>query len=60
MVLTSRERVIRTLRFEGVDRPARDVWVLPAAYFGREEELQAILDQYPGDFGDSGYYDPED
>lgn len=60
MVLTSRERVIRTLRFEGVDRPARDVWVLPAAYFGREEELQAILDQYPGDFGDSGYYDPQD
>ena len=60
MGLTSRERVIRTLRFEGVDRPARDVWLLPAAFFGREKELQAILDQYPSDFGPSGYKDPAD
>ena len=60
MGLTSRERVIRTLRFEGVDRPARDVWTLPAAFFGREAELQALLDQYPSDFGDSGYRDPVD
>ena len=35
MGLTPRERVRRTLRFEGVDRPARDVWTLPAAFFGR-------------------------
>ena len=56
---TSRERVMRTLRFEGVDRPARDIWVLPAAYLGRQEELQAIFDQYPSDFGPSGYRDPE-
>ena len=60
MTLTPRERVIRTLRFQGVDRPARDVWVLPAAYFGREEALQAILDQYPSDFGSSGYKNPVD
>ena len=60
MGLTSRERVIRTLRFEGVDRPARDVWTLPAAFFGREEQLQAILDQYPSDFGDSGFQNPVD
>ena len=60
MALTSRERVIRTLRFEGVDRPARDVWTLPAAFFGREEELRALLAQYPRDFGDSGYRNPED
>ena len=60
MSLTSRERVIRTLRFEGVDRPARDIWLLPAAFFGREKELQAILDQYPSDFGPSGYKDPAD
>lgn len=60
MGLTPRERVIRTLRFEGVDRPARDVWTLPAAFFGREDELQAILDAYPSDFGPSGYQDPAD
>lgn len=60
MGLTPRERVTRTLRFEGVDRPARDIWLLPAAFFGREKELQAILDQYPSDFGPSGYQDPAD
>jgi len=60
MALTSRERVIRTLRFELVDRVARDVWTLPAAFFGRREELQGILDQYPTDFGDSGYHSPVD
>ena len=60
MNLTSRERVIRTLRFEGVDRPARDVWTLPAAFFGREEALRAILARYPSDFGPSGYQDPAD
>jgi uroporphyrinogen decarboxylase len=60
MILTPRERVIRTLRFEGVDRPARDVWTLPAAFFGREEALQALLDEYPRDFGPSGYRDPAD
>ncbi|MBN1399997.1 MAG: methyltransferase [Anaerolineae bacterium] len=58
--LTSRERVMRTCRFEGVDRPARDVWTLPAAFFGREEALQALLDAYPRDFGDSGFQSPED
>ncbi|MFH1086900.1 MAG: uroporphyrinogen decarboxylase family protein [Chloroflexota bacterium] len=60
MALTSRERVARTLRFEGVDRPARDVWTLPAAFYGREAELRALLDQYPRDFGDSGFRDPAD
>lgn len=60
MALTPRERVIRTLRFEGVDRPARDVWLLPAAFFGREEALRALLDAYPPDFGPSGYQDPVD
>ena len=60
MALTPRERVARTLRFEGVDRPARDVWTLPAAFLGRREALQAILDQYPSDFGGSGYENPAD
>ncbi len=60
MALTSREHVIRTLRFEGVDRPARDVWLLPAAFFGREAELRTLLAQYPSDFGPSGFCDPAD
>ncbi|NLV73650.1 MAG: hypothetical protein GXY52_03045 [Chloroflexi bacterium] len=60
MTMTSRERVRRTLRFEGVDRPARDVWLLPAALFGREAELRALLAQYPSDFGATGFRDPID
>jgi len=60
MALTSRERVTRTLRFEGVDRIARDIWTLPAAFFGREEELRALLAQYPSDFGASGFKNPVD
>ena len=50
MGLTSRERISRTLRFEGVDRPGRDIWLLPAAFYGREESLKTILRQYPSDF----------
>ena len=60
MALTSRERVIRTLRFEPVDRIARDVWTLPAAFTGRDAELRALLAEYPRDFGASGYQDPLD
>ncbi len=60
MALTSRERVIRTLRHEHVDRVARDVWTLPAAFHGRDAELRALLAQYPRDFGPSGYRDPLD
>ena len=60
MGLTSRERISRTLRFEGVDRPGRDIWLLPAAFYGREESLKTILRQYPSDFGPSGYRDPAD
>ena len=60
MGMISRERVIRTLEFQQVDRPARDVWVLPAAFFGRAEELRALLAQYPSDFGSSGFVDPVD
>ncbi len=59
-MLTPRERVIRTLRFERVDRTARDVWTLPAAFFDREQALRALLAQYPTDFGSSGFDDPLD
>jgi len=60
MAMTSRERVIATLNFQPVDRIARDVWTLPAAFFGREEALRALLAQYPSDFGNSGFIDPVD
>ncbi|MGI5914864.1 MAG: uroporphyrinogen decarboxylase family protein [Anaerolineae bacterium] len=60
MSMTSRERVTRTLRFEGVDRPARNIWTLPAAYIGRDAELATLLAGYPDDFGDGGYRDPVD
>jgi uroporphyrinogen decarboxylase len=60
MGLTPRERVYRTLRFEPVDRVARDVWTLPALYEGRREQVEALLRQYPSDFGPSGYVDPVD
>ncbi len=59
MTLTPRERVTRTLRFEGVDRPARDVWTLPAAFLGRAGPLQALLDEYPPDIV-SGFQNPEE
>ncbi|MCE5258671.1 MAG: methyltransferase [Chloroflexi bacterium] len=60
MGLTSRGRVTRTLTFAGVDRPARDIWLLPAAFFGREQELRDLLAQYPSDFGPTGFQDPAD
>jgi len=39
---------------------ARDVWTLPALYEGRREQVEALLRQYPSDFGPSGYVDPVD
>ncbi|MHB0859038.1 MAG: uroporphyrinogen decarboxylase family protein [Anaerolineae bacterium] len=60
MGMTSRELVYRTLRFEGVPRAARDIWTVPAAFFGREEALRALFAQYPSDFGSSGFRDPAD
>ena len=60
MGTTPRERVYRTLRFEPVDRVARDVWTLPALYEGRREQVQELLNQYPSDFGPSGFVEPVD
>jgi len=60
MSMTSRERVVATIRFQPVDRIARDVWTPPAAFLGREQALRALMAQYPSDFGPSGYVDPVD
>lgn len=48
--MTSRERVIATLEFNGPDRIPRDVWILPRGWKGREAELGALLEKYPTDF----------
>lgn len=47
--MNSRERVIRTLRFESPDRAPRDLWVLPGIRMFREDELNAMLERFPPD-----------
>lgn len=48
--MTSRERVIRTLRFENPDRVPRDLWYLPGVEMFRKKELEEVLSKYPPDF----------
>ncbi|MFP4028019.1 MAG: uroporphyrinogen decarboxylase family protein [Candidatus Brocadiia bacterium] len=51
--MTSRERVCRALRFEGPDRPPRDLWTLEYARMPeRLEELERIRERFPMDFQD--------
>ncbi len=40
--MTSRERVIKTLRFESPDRAPRQVWALPGVWFERPEEIREL------------------
>jgi len=56
--MTSRERVIRTLRFEGPDRIPTDIWFLPAVWDVHGQNLADLLARYPTDLGGSGYQDP--
>ncbi len=48
--MTSRERVIRTVRFENPDRVPRDLWYLPGVKMFRKNELEEVLKKYPTDF----------
>lgn len=48
--MTSRERVIRTLRFEKPDRAPRELWALPAIDWYRWEEKERLLERFPMDF----------
>lgn len=48
--MTSRERVWKTLRFEGPDRAPRDLWALAGVTNYRKDEYDALLQKYPGDF----------
>jgi len=52
--MTSRERVIRTLRFETPDRAPRDLWYLSGVGMFRKDELEEFYRRYPVDFGESG------
>ena len=47
--MDGRERVVRTLRFEGPDRAPRDLWTLPAIGMFRQDELDAMLERFPSD-----------
>lgn len=47
--MDSRERVVRTLRFQSPDRAPRDLWTLPGVAMTRQEELDALLGRFPLD-----------
>jgi len=50
-MLSGRERVVRTLRFQRPDRVPRQVWYLPGIDMFRRDELKVMLARYPSDFG---------
>lgn len=53
--MNSRERVIKTLIHEEVDKIPRHLWVLPGILMFRKEEYSSILVKYPGDFEAPSY-----
>ncbi|MFA7206484.1 MAG: hypothetical protein WC102_09155, partial [Saccharofermentanales bacterium] len=53
--MDSRERVIKVLNFEEVDRLPRNLWVLPGVEMFRKNELDEFLDKYPDDFTGPDY-----
>jgi len=48
--MTSRDRVIRTLNHQPVDRVPRDLWTVPGIEMSRADELAEINLRFPGDF----------
>ncbi len=55
--MTGRERVWRTLKFEGPDRAPRDLWALPAVMLAQKEEYEQLLEEFPLDLG-KPYFSP--
>lgn len=53
--MLSRERVIKTLRQEQVDRFPRHLWNLPGVEMFRKQELNDIRLKYPSDIGSPRY-----
>jgi uroporphyrinogen decarboxylase len=51
LIMNSRERVIKTLKFEEVDRIPRNIWALPAIAMYRKNEFDEVLEKYADDFG---------
>ena len=55
--MTSRERVIKTLEFEGPDRAPRELWALAGVTKARKDEYEALCRRFPSDFaGPNGRY----
>jgi hypothetical protein len=48
-MMTSRDRVIRTLCHQPVDRVPRDLWVVPAVEMLRDDEVAEMSFRYPPD-----------
>ncbi|NPV81290.1 MAG: methyltransferase [Firmicutes bacterium] len=53
--MNPRDRVIKTLRFESVDRAPRDLWYLPGVEMFRKNELDEVLQEFPPDFASPRY-----
>lgn len=51
--MTGRERVRACLRFAKLDRAPRDLWALPYVILFQQDEMQAMLEEYPVDIGRS-------
>lgn len=48
--MTPRERMIRTLKHQPVDRAPRDLWALPGTVMDRQEEMGRLQARFPSDF----------
>jgi len=57
--MTGRERMMRTLNFQDVDRIPRDLWTLPGIGMFRQDEADRLLNRFPMDLvrADIGYGD---
>ena len=59
--ITSRERVMKALRFEHPDRAPRDLWTLPGVPALYPEALAALLEDFPSDFASPDFaYGPSE
>lgn len=56
--MNSKERVVRTLRFENPDRIPVDLWYLPSTVIKYGQDLKVLMDKYPVDFASPDYNDP--
>jgi uroporphyrinogen decarboxylase len=57
-MMTSRDRVIRTLCHRTVDRAPRDLWVVPAIEMLREDEVAEMNFRYPPDVVRPDFHPP--